>query len=60
MHTDFKWGNLQEGYHVEDLGVDGSVVADLEELGWKGVDWIDVAQDTEPALVHAAIKLRIP
>ena len=23
MHTEFQWGNLREGEHLEDLGVDG-------------------------------------
>jgi hypothetical protein len=35
---------------------------DLRELGWSGVDWIDLAQDRAQcrALVNTAMKLRVP
>ena len=34
----------------------------LKELGWGGLDWIDLAQDREGwrALVNAVLKLRVP
>jgi hypothetical protein len=34
----------------------------LGEIGWDGVDWIDVAQDTDRwrALVNTVINLRVP
>jgi hypothetical protein len=35
---------------------------DLREIGWDGVDWIDMAQDRDQwrALVNTALKLRFP
>jgi hypothetical protein len=35
---------------------------DLREIGWGGVDWIDLAQDREQgkALVNAVMNLRVP
>jgi hypothetical protein len=35
---------------------------DLREMGWDGMDWIDLAQDRDQwrALVNAVMKLRIP
>jgi hypothetical protein len=31
---------------VEDLGIDGNKM-DIQEIGWEGVDWIDLAQDKD-------------
>jgi hypothetical protein len=35
---------------------------DLRELGWDGMDWIDLAQDTDQwkALVRTVMKLLVP
>jgi hypothetical protein len=35
---------------------------DLREIGWDGVDWIDLAQDRDhwKALVNTVINLRVP
>jgi hypothetical protein len=35
---------------------------DLQEVGWDGVAWIDMAQDRERwrALVHEVMSLRVP
>jgi hypothetical protein len=34
----------------------------LREIGWDGVDWIDMAQDRDQwrALVNTALNLRVP
>jgi hypothetical protein len=34
----------------------------LREIGWDGVDWIDMAQDRDPwrALVNTVMNLRVP
>jgi hypothetical protein len=39
-----------------------NIKIDLREIGWDGVDWIDLAQDRDQwrALVNAVINLRIP
>jgi hypothetical protein len=35
---------------------------DLREVGWGGVDWIDLAQDRDKwrALVYTVMNLRVP
>ena len=35
---------------------------DIKEVGWEGMDWIDLAQDRDTcwALVNAAMNLRVP
>jgi hypothetical protein len=35
---------------------------DLREIGWEGVDWIELAQDRDQwkALVNTVIKLLVP
>jgi hypothetical protein len=35
---------------------------DLREIGWSGMDWIDLAQDRDQwrALVNTAMNLRVP
>jgi hypothetical protein len=40
----------------EDIGVD------LREIGWGGMDWIDLAQDRDQwmALVSTIMNLRVP
>jgi hypothetical protein len=38
-----------------------NIKMDLLEIGWGGVDWIDLAQDRDKwrALVNAVMKLRV-
>jgi hypothetical protein len=33
---------------------------DLREIGWDGVDWVDLAQDRDHALVNTVMNLRVP
>jgi hypothetical protein len=46
---------------LRDRWVD-NIKIDLREMGWDGMDWIDLAQDWDQcrALVNTAIKLRVP
>jgi hypothetical protein len=39
-----------------------NIKIDLREIGWGGMDWIDVAQDREEwkDLVNAVMNLRVP
>jgi hypothetical protein len=39
-----------------------SIKIDLTEIGWDGMDWIDLAQDRDQwrALVNAVMNLRVP
>jgi hypothetical protein len=37
-------GRPGEKRELKDLGVDGSIKMNLQEAGWRGMDWNDVAQ----------------
>jgi hypothetical protein len=39
-----------------------NIKMDLREIGWTGVDWIDMAQDIDQwrALVNTVLNLRVP
>jgi hypothetical protein len=64
VHTRFWWGDLREADHLEDLGVDGSIILKWIFKKWDGggMDWIDMAQDRDRwrALVNAVMNLRVP
>jgi hypothetical protein len=39
-----------------------TIMMDLKEIGWNGMDWIDVTEDRDQwrALVNTVLKLRVP
>jgi hypothetical protein len=39
-----------------------NIILDLTEIGWDGIDWIDLAQDRDQwrALVNMVMNLRVP
>jgi hypothetical protein len=39
-----------------------NIKIDLREIGWDGMDWIDLAQDRDQwrTLVNTVMKLRVP
>jgi hypothetical protein len=53
--------NLKEQDHLEDLGVDSSIM-DLKEIECNGIDWKNLAQDMEKwwVLVNIVLNLQVP
>jgi hypothetical protein len=47
---------------LEDLAADGRTILHLQEVAWGGMEWIDLAQDTNRwwAVVSAVMNLRAP
>jgi hypothetical protein len=64
MHIGYWWERQKERGNWEDQDVDGWTIFKLilREVGWDGMDWIDLAQDRDRwrALVNAVINLRVP
>ena len=59
VHTLFWWGNVREGDHLENPGVDGSIILMWIFRKWDGgVDWIGLTEDW--ALVNSVMYVRLP
>jgi hypothetical protein len=54
-------GGKQEGNRPRRRWVD-NIKMDLREIGWDGMDWIDLAQDRDQwrALVNTVMNIRVP
>jgi hypothetical protein len=54
-------GKPEGNYENQNVGGD-NIKMDLREIGWDGMDWIDVSQDRDQwrALVNTVMNLRVP
>jgi hypothetical protein len=64
MHIEYWWESQKERYTLgrpRRRCVD-NIKIDLREIGWEGVDWIDMAQDRDEwrALVNTVLNIRVP
>jgi hypothetical protein len=57
MHIEYWWESQKERDHWED-----NIRMDLREIGWDGVDWINMTQDRDQwrDLVNTILNLRVP
>jgi hypothetical protein len=49
MNTWFWWGDLRERNHLENLGIGARIKSKwiFQEVGWGGMDWINLTQDRD-------------
>ena len=64
VYTGFWWGDLTVRDHLEELGVDGSIILKciFQEVGRGTVDWIAAVQDRDKwrAIVNTVMNLQVP
>jgi hypothetical protein len=63
-YTGFLWGNLRERDDLENPGIDGRIIfqMDLQEVGCGCMEWIELAQDRDRWRVsmNAVMNIRFP
>jgi hypothetical protein len=62
VRTGFWWGDLREGDHLGDQGIDGRILKWIFKK-WDGdMDWIELVQgrDRSGAVLNAVMKLWVP
>ena len=62
MYTGFWWGNLKRPLRRPRRRWEDNINTDLQDLEWRDVEWIDLAQDRNSwrVLVNAVMNLRVP
>jgi hypothetical protein len=63
VHVGFWWGNPREREHLEDLRLYGRLMFKwIFKKSVSGVDWIDLAQDSDTWQVHVngVMKFHVP
>jgi hypothetical protein len=63
IHIRFWCGSQKERDYHEDLDIGGRIILKwILEIGWGGMDWIDLTQDSDQrrALVNTVLNLRVP
>jgi hypothetical protein len=61
--TGFWWGDLREGDHLGDQGIDGRIILKRIFKKWDwDMNWIELAQDRDRwrAVVNVVMNLRVP
>jgi hypothetical protein len=53
---------IQKEYYYYYYYFTANIKMDLREIGWEGMDWIDLAQDRDQwrAVVNTVMNLRVP
>jgi hypothetical protein len=62
VHTGFWWEDLRRPLGRPRRRWEDNIKMDLQEVGWGGMDWIDMAEDRDRwrALVSVVMNLRVP